>query len=131
MKLNEMLGFNADGPDDRHAELLVEEHQALLAALVRTRKDAGLEQQDVAETMGIDQSGVSRIESGDRDVRLSTLRRYAFAVGAVIRHDVVPFKRVWQAERALAGVQEPSWSTAWSSLGDVVTATPRAGSGKP
>lgn len=127
MKLEEMLGFNRDDPSDRHAELLVEEHDHLLAALVKQREAAGLEQKDIAEIMGIDPSGVSRIESGDRDLRMSTLRRYAFAVGAVVRHDVVPFKDVWRAERAREGVRDLAWSASWSPLGEVVSASGRPG----
>ncbi|MGO9557608.1 MAG: helix-turn-helix domain-containing protein [Acidimicrobiales bacterium] len=41
----------------------------------------GLSQTVVAARMGSSQSVVARIEQGDRDVRLSTLARYAAAVG--------------------------------------------------
>ena len=40
--------------------------------------------------MGADQSSVSRFESGHSDAHLSAVRRYAKAVGALIRHEVVP-----------------------------------------
>jgi predicted transcriptional regulator len=49
--------------------------------LVQVRLRLGLSQTDVAARMGTSQSAVARIESGDADVRLSTLERYAAAVG--------------------------------------------------
>ena len=49
--------------------------------LVRARRRQGLSQTDVATRMGTSQSAVARLEAGDADVRLSTLERYAAAVG--------------------------------------------------
>ena len=45
------------------------------------RRDAGLSQTEVAARMGTSQSAVARIEAGATDVRLSTLLRYAEAIG--------------------------------------------------
>ncbi|HZN18082.1 MAG TPA: helix-turn-helix domain-containing protein [Micromonosporaceae bacterium] len=55
--------------------------QELLAELVEQRRVAGLSQADVAERMGTSQPAVARLESGGVDARLSTLERYAAAVG--------------------------------------------------
>jgi transcriptional regulator with XRE-family HTH domain len=55
--------------------------QELLAELVAGRRAAGLSQADVAERMGTSQPAVARVEAGTGDVRLSTLERYAAAVG--------------------------------------------------
>ena len=49
--------------------------------LAEARRRAGLTQRDVAERMGISQSDVSKLERRT-DVRLSTLRSYATAIGA-------------------------------------------------
>jgi transcriptional regulator with XRE-family HTH domain len=49
--------------------------------LVTLRHAAGLSQTEVAARMGTSQSAVARIESGEADVRLSTLDRYAAALG--------------------------------------------------
>jgi predicted transcriptional regulator len=56
----------------------------LTAALVRRRVDLGLTQTQVAARMGTSQSAVARLEAGQLDVRLSTLERYAAAVGHVV-----------------------------------------------
>jgi len=57
-------------------------------ALVALRREAGLTQQDVADFMGCTQQAVQKLERYDADPQLSTLRRYANAVGAVVSHQV-------------------------------------------
>lgn len=51
------------------------------AMLQLAREDAGMTQQQVAERMGTKKSAISRLENNAGDVRLSTLQRYAEAVG--------------------------------------------------
>jgi transcriptional regulator with XRE-family HTH domain len=60
---------------------MAERRRELAAELVVLRRAAGLSQTEVAARMGTSQSAVARIESGDADVRLSTLDRYAVALG--------------------------------------------------
>lgn len=55
--------------------------RALAEELVARRRALGLSQTEVAARMGTSQSAVARLESGDADVRLSTLERYAAALG--------------------------------------------------
>jgi predicted transcriptional regulator len=52
--------------------------------LVRSRQAQGLSQTEVAARMRTSQSAVARLESGDADVRLSTLERYAAALGQTL-----------------------------------------------
>lgn len=47
-----------------------EENKALVALLVKARKDAGLTQVELAERMGKSQQFVSRLESGERRIDL-------------------------------------------------------------
>jgi transcriptional regulator with XRE-family HTH domain len=54
----------------------------LLDRCVRLRKESGKTQADVASVMGTTQSAVSDLEAGATDPQLSTLQRYARAVGA-------------------------------------------------
>jgi transcriptional regulator with XRE-family HTH domain len=60
---------------------MAERRRALASALVARRVDLGLSQTEVAARMGTSQSAVARLESGQSDVRLSTLERYAAALG--------------------------------------------------
>jgi transcriptional regulator with XRE-family HTH domain len=55
--------------------------RALTEALVTRRLSLSLSQTEVAARMGTSQSAVARLESGDADIRLSTLERYAAALG--------------------------------------------------
>lgn len=63
----------------------LEDEFAALGELLRARRQAGMTQADVAESMGIAQASVARLESsaGSRKhaPSIATLRRYADAVG--------------------------------------------------
>ena len=61
----------------RRAELVGD----LVGHLAEERRRLGLSQTEVAARMGTSQSAVARLEAGAADVRLSTLQRYADAVG--------------------------------------------------
>jgi transcriptional regulator with XRE-family HTH domain len=56
----------------------------LVERLVERRRQLGLSQREVAERMGTSQPAVARLEAGGTDVRLSTLERYAAALGTTI-----------------------------------------------
>jgi DNA-binding XRE family transcriptional regulator len=59
--------------------------------LLKARTRAGLTQDAVAERMGTTKSAVSRLESGGKHVpSLSTLKRYAKAVGCELQVKLVP-----------------------------------------
>ncbi|HKF00270.1 MAG TPA: helix-turn-helix transcriptional regulator [Actinomycetes bacterium] len=53
----------------------------LIAQLVAARRRLGLSQTEVAARMGTSQSAVARLEAGGADARVSTLARYADALG--------------------------------------------------
>jgi transcriptional regulator with XRE-family HTH domain len=92
MNLDELLGIDLNNPSHRLARLLADQDEALVDRLVELRRASGKSQKDVADAMGISQSAVARIESGERDPRLSTLRRYAHAVGAMTIHTVEEYE---------------------------------------
>ena len=50
--------------------------------LRQARESAGLTQEEMAQRLQTKKSAISRIENHADDVRLSTLRRYADAIGA-------------------------------------------------
>ena len=76
------------------------ERRRLVADLTAQRRSAGLSQTEVAARMGTSQSAVARLETGDADVRVSTLERYAAAIGNQV---------AWQARPGSAepGSAEP------------------------
>lgn len=56
----------------------------MIERLVRLRDEAGLTQAGIAARLGTSQPVIARIEAGGRNPRLSTLERYARAVGAQV-----------------------------------------------
>jgi predicted transcriptional regulator len=60
---------------------LAEQRLRVVGDLVHERQRRGLSQTEIAARMRTSQSAVARLESGAGDVRLSTLQRYAAAVG--------------------------------------------------
>lgn len=80
---------NALNPVRARGKVLARENREMRARLVQIRHDAGLTQQDVADMLGVSQQAVQKIERYDADPRLSTLERYANAVGALVHHHVV------------------------------------------
>jgi predicted transcriptional regulator len=60
---------------------MAQRRRSLTDALVAQRTALGLSQTQVAARMGTSQSAVARLESGQADLRLSTLERYAAALG--------------------------------------------------
>lgn len=77
-------------PEMALAEALANEDQHLLHALIILRRTLGLSQAVVAERMGVSQAAVSQFERVGTDPHLSTIRRYARAIGAMVHHKVDP-----------------------------------------
>ncbi len=88
--LTSLLQAARKTPEFHRAKRLLQSDYQLLRRLVRARIDAGLNQRELGERMGVTQQAVSKIESLEADPRLSTIRRYANAVGVMIEHVVIP-----------------------------------------
>jgi transcriptional regulator with XRE-family HTH domain len=69
---------------------MLAERRRLVADLTAQRRSAGLSQTEVAARMGTSQSAVARLETGDADVRVSTLERYAAAIGSQVAWQARP-----------------------------------------
>jgi transcriptional regulator with XRE-family HTH domain len=63
---------------------MLDRRRALLGELFTARQESGLSQTEIAARMGTSQSAVARLERGDVDARLSTLERYAAALGRTV-----------------------------------------------
>lgn len=84
----DVLAFDATDPLEVRADFLVEQDDALIESLIKIRKSKKLTQQQVAERLGLTQATVAAFERADNDPKLSTIRRYAMAVEALVNHDV-------------------------------------------
>ena len=69
---------------------LGERRRQLIGELVRARQESALSQTEIAARMGTSQSAVARLESGELDARLSTLERYAAALGRTMEWQIRP-----------------------------------------
>lgn len=85
MPLGEITDLSA--LEDR-ADSLIDAHDHLLEALRKLRAKHHLSQAQVAERMGVSQPTVAAFERYDANPTLSTIRRYALAVGARIEEIV-------------------------------------------
>ncbi len=68
------------------------ERRELARELAGRRRDAGFTQTQIAEHMGTSQGQIARFESG-ADTRLSTVARYAAALGVTVSWSVEPVSR--------------------------------------
>jgi transcriptional regulator with XRE-family HTH domain len=72
----------------RRATHLVNQDRQLRFELIRLREASGLTQRDVAERIGVTPQAISKFERIDADPKLSTIRRYAHAIEAIVSHKV-------------------------------------------
>jgi transcriptional regulator with XRE-family HTH domain len=104
---------------EARADSLVDAHEELMRSLVAMRKKHNLSQETVAERMSVSQPTVAAFERYDSNPTLSTIRRYALAVGARIQNIVLDdceehalaFETLVAANRLPMKVQSPRKST--------------------
>lgn len=63
---------------------------SIIQAMIDARKASGLTQKQLAEKTGIAQSDISKLESGNANPSLRTLRRLAEGMGMQIKLEFVP-----------------------------------------
>lgn len=64
----------------------------LMKAMAEARKDKHLTQKQLAEITGIDQSDISKIENGNANPALSTLKRLADGMDMILKLELIPKK---------------------------------------
>ena len=95
--MNDELGFAEFETDlDRRAASLIAQDHSYIRSLIALRAERGLSQEAIAERMGVSQPTVAAFEHVENDPKLSTLRRYAMAVEALVFHFVAPDTHAWQ-----------------------------------
>lgn len=88
--LDEMIAERTKGNPDFPALLeAAARRRRLLEGLAAEREALGLSQTVVAARMHTSQSAVARLESAEIDAKLSTVERYAAAVGKRINWELV------------------------------------------
>ena len=115
--LERAAGLDPDSPQYRLRKALAEADDNLLEDLVRLRKAKGLTQQQVADRMHRDKAAVSNFERLSADPHLSTIRRYAAAVGARVSHQVTDFDLIQSSDYTTVIAQH------WEKLRDAVSSS--------
>ena len=89
--LKELIAeFSAKDPAFPVALAAAEERLAIMTRLKAARKAAGLSRAAVAARMGTSESAVARMEGGALDARISTVARFAAAVGVRLQVAAAP-----------------------------------------
>lgn len=61
-----------------------------IQAMIDARKRCNLTQKELAERTGIDQADISKIETGNANPALSTLKRLADGMGMILKLEFIP-----------------------------------------
>jgi ribosome-binding protein aMBF1 (putative translation factor) len=85
--------FSREDPEFQGKLDAAVKRQELLHRLAAARKRAGLSRTAVAARMGTSESMVIRLEKGESEVKLSTVQRFAEAVGVEVQFTVAPAGR--------------------------------------
>lgn len=89
MDILKAFGLDPEDPRVQASERMAQNRFRVARQLRDIRVENGISQKEAARRMGSDQAFISRIESGERDLHLSTLHRYADAVHAEVQMRVV------------------------------------------
>ncbi len=106
--------YDPSSPSQKRADALALADENLIAVLVRLRDELGMTQTDVAKKLGISQPAVCEFERAGNDPRLSTIRRYAHAIGVYIEHTPSVDAAEWG--RPVAERLTPTTANDWSSV---------------
>jgi len=63
----------------------LEPEYAIIQAIIDARKESGMTQQELSARTGIAQSDISKLENGNANPSLRTLKRLATAMGKTLR----------------------------------------------
>ncbi|MFV0635709.1 helix-turn-helix domain-containing protein [Mitsuokella sp.] len=78
---DDFLNTQMKNPEFKKEYDALEPEFEIIQAMIDARKDAGLTQQELAKRTGIAQSDISKLESGNANPSLRTLRRLAAGMG--------------------------------------------------
>ncbi|WP_286821143.1 helix-turn-helix domain-containing protein [Mitsuokella sp. UBA4253] len=81
MNFDDFLNTQMKDPEFKKEYDALEPEFEIIQAMIDARKDAGLTQQELAKRTGIAQSDISKLERGNANPSLRTLRRLAAGMG--------------------------------------------------
>ena len=90
VQFDEVLSELEKDPEFRNARRRIKPYFDLLKDVLRRRKKLGITQKELAKRANTHQSRISKIESGEHDIRLSTIIILAEALDAEVKIQIVP-----------------------------------------
>ncbi|NCB77552.1 MAG: XRE family transcriptional regulator [Negativicutes bacterium] len=89
-KFNDFLKEQLNDPLLRAEYEAMEPEFTIIQAMIDARKSAGLTQKQLSEKTGIAQADISKLENGNANPSLRTLRRLASGLGMRLKVEFVP-----------------------------------------
>lgn len=89
---NKYLNEQMKNPEFRKEWDALEPEFNMMQALIDARKMRNMTQKELAEKTGIDQSDISKIETGNANPALSTIKRLAEGMDMVLHLEFIPKK---------------------------------------
>ena len=86
----EFLSEQLKDPEIRSEWDAMEPEFAIIQAIINARKNIGLTQKQLSERTGINQSDISRLENGEANPSLKTLKRLAAATNTTLKIEFLP-----------------------------------------
>ena len=84
------LNRQLENPDFKKEWDYLEPEYNTMQAMIDARKRCNMTQKELAERTGIDQSDISKIETGNANPALSTLKRLADGMDMVLKLEFIP-----------------------------------------
>ena len=86
----EYLNEQMQDPEFRAEYEALEPEFVIIGAMIEARKNTGLTQKELSERTGIAQGDISKIETGEANPSLSTLKRLATGMDMRLRLEFLP-----------------------------------------
>lgn len=82
--VSQFVGIDTANAEQRLASSLVDETQDMMHDLLQRRHAGNMTQKNVADIIGVSRTAITHFERYDADPKMSTIVRYALAIGARI-----------------------------------------------
>lgn len=89
---DEYFAQQMQNPEFKAEYEALEPEFTIIQAMIESRRQAGLTQKQLAEKTGITQGDISKLENGNANPSLKTLRKLAKGLGATLKIEFVPLK---------------------------------------
>ncbi len=92
--LNDMLSEQLKDEEFRKEYEAIQPEMDVIRAIVDARTSQNLTQKELAESTGINQADISKLENGTRNPSVNLLKRLADGMGMALRIEFVPKQQI-------------------------------------